>query len=198
MSVAILIIDVQEGFFEIEYADPERGRQAKKALAENLNRLLGTAREVGIPVFHIVTELLPDQSNWNLRMKDLGSAVCIKDTPGQSLIVGLQADAQDTCVSKYRYSAFFNTELEKHLRAQFINTLIMCGINTHACVRSSVVDAFSRDYRVFIPLECVASYDQEQHASSLKYMAKRIAQVVPLSEMIDRIRRDDFAFRFTE
>ncbi len=198
MSVAILIIDAQEGFFEIEYADPARGKQAKKDLAENLNRLLVVARGVGIPVYHIVTELLPDRSNWNLRMKDLGSAVCIKGTPGEALIAGLQAEAQDVRITKHRYSVFFNTELEKHIRAQSINTLIMCGINTHACVRASVVDAFMRDYRVFIPVECVASYDQEQHESSLKYMAKRIAQIVPLSEMIDRIRRDDYAFRFTE
>jgi isochorismate hydrolase len=79
-----------------------------------------------------------------------------------------------------------------------IDTLIIGGINTHACIRTSAVDAFMRDYRVIIPEECVASYNDEYHHESMEYFSKRIAMVLDLEEMIKRIEQDNLHFKFFE
>ena len=104
----------------------------------------------------------------------------------------------DTYITKVRYSAFFKTKLDEILDLQSVKSLIICGINTHACIRTTAIDAFMRDYRVFIPIECVASYDKDQHESSLKYMSKRVAMVLSLREMTNRIKKGNYNFQFTE
>jgi isochorismate hydrolase len=87
--------------------------------------------------------------------------------------------------------------LHEILQSKAIDTLIFGGINTHACIRTSVVDAFMRDYRVFIPEECVASYDHEYHTETMEYFSRRIAMVLPLDELIQRINNNDLKFNFT-
>jgi maleamate amidohydrolase len=198
MAAALLVIDLQKDFFEKEYSDQVKSENIKKNLGNNINHLLGAARKSQIPIIFVLTSLLPDQSNWNLRMKDIKSAVCLKGTDGEALISSVKIEENDICIFKERYSAFYKTNLEEILFKQSIKSLIICGINTHACVRTTAIDAFMRDYRVFIPIECVASYEIEQHESSLKYMSKRIAKVLSLQEMIDRIRETNFDFRFIE
>ena len=198
MSIALLVIDLQKDFFDTEYSDLTRAERTKQDLASCLNQLLDTARQSGILVVFIKTSLLPDRSNWNLRMKDINSSVCIRGTPGEALISEIRTGQYDLFITKERYSAFFRTRLDEILQARAVNSLIICGINTHACVRTTAIDAFMRDYRVFIPIECVASYDQDQHSSTLNYFSKRIAKVLKSKEMITRIRGNNYDFKFTE
>lgn len=198
MAAAVILIDLQKDFFRTEYKDQARAQKVEQKLRESTNQLLAAARKNHLPVFFIVTSLHQDGSNWNLRMKDIGSAICLKGTEGEALISGLKTEESDHVIAKQRYSAFFETNLNEILKTKSIDTLIFGGINTHACIRTSAVDAFMRDYRVFIPVECVASYDQEFHESSMRYFASRIALVLPLKEMIDRIEKSDLDFSFTE
>lgn len=198
MKTALILIDLQKDFFLTEYENQDLAKKVEQRLTENTNRLLKAARQHQIPVFFVITSLQPDGSNWNLRMKDLGSAICIQGTEGEAIIHGLKTNENDRIIKKTRYSAFYNTDLHEVLQSMSIDTLIFGGINTHACIRTSVVDAFMRDYRVFIPEKCVASYDPEFHESSMKYFSKRIAIVLDLEEMIKRIEQDDLHFNFFE
>lgn len=197
MSTALILIDLQNDFFRTEYEDQNHAKQVEQQLTENINRLLDAARPQQIPVFFVVTSLEPDASNWNLRMKDLGSAICIKGTEGEAILTGLKFNEKDHIIHKTRYSAFFKTELDEVLKSMAIDTLIVGGINTHACIRTSAVDAFMRDYRVIIPEECVVSYNPEYHETSMKYFSKRIAMVLGLDSLIERIEKIDFTFQFS-
>lgn len=198
MKTALLLIDLQKDFFRTEYKDQDRARQVEHQLSENINRLLEIVRQHQIPVFFVITSLQPDGSNWNLRMKDLGSAICIHGTDGEAILPGIKTDKNDHIIKKTRYSAFFNTNLHETLQSMAIDTLIMGGINTHACIRTSAVDAFMRDYRVFIPEECVASYDHDYHKETMEYFSQRIAAILPLDELIQRINNNDLKFNFSK
>jgi len=196
MSAAVILIDLQKDFFRTEYEDQDRARQVEQYLTKNNNQLIEAAHENQLPIFFVITSLEPDGSNWNLRMKDLGSAICIKGTEGEEILRGLMTTDKDRIIRKTRYSAFFNTELHEVLKSLSIDTLIIGGINTHACIRTSAVDAFMRDYRVFIPEECVASYNNEYHHETIKYLSQRIAAVVPLDELVRRINDGNLRFNF--
>ncbi len=198
MTAAVILIDLQKDFFRIEYKDQALADRVARDLVQNINRLLDASRECHIPVFLLVTSFKADGSDRNLRMKDMAVAICLKGTDGEALIPGLNTNDADIFIQKTRYSAFFNTSLHEELQSRGIDTLILAGVNTHACVRTSAVDAFMRDYRVFIPEECVASYDLAYHETTLDYLAKRIGMVLDLDEMIQRIKRDDLMFEFFE
>jgi len=198
MTAAVILIDLQKDFFRTEYKDQELADQVARDLAQNINRLLDASRECHLPVFFLVTSYKADGSDRNLRMKDMGVAICLQGTDGEALIPGLNPVETDLFIQKTRYSAFFNTNLHEELQSRGIDTLIVAVVNTHACVRTSAVDAFMRDYRVFIPEQCVASYDPGYHETTLDYLSKRIGMVLDLEEMIKRINRDDLLFEFFE
>jgi isochorismate hydrolase len=62
--------------------------------------------------------------------------------------------------------------------------LIVAGINTHACVRTTVIDAYQRDYEVVVAAECIASYDETHHEMSKRYLDGAIARLLPNREII--------------
>jgi ureidoacrylate peracid hydrolase len=52
----------------------------------------------------------------------------------------------DIVISKPRYSAFFNTNLDSTLRARGIRSLVFTGIATNVCVESTLRDGFFLEY----------------------------------------------------
>jgi isochorismate hydrolase len=58
-------------------------------------------------------------------------------------------------VIKKRYSAFFGAELDQMLNRSRPDVLILAGINTHACVRVTAIDAYQRDWRIIVRRESI-------------------------------------------
>ena len=88
---------------------------------------------------------------------------------------------------KKRYSAFFGTDLEATLKNTRPDLLVVAGINTHACVRTTVIDAYQRDYEVVVATECIASYDEAHHEMTKRYLDGAIAHLLPNSEIIEML-----------
>lgn len=92
---------------------------------------------------------------------------CIEGSWGARVIDDLEARADDVFVTKRRYSAFFNTDLDLTLQDLEIDTVIVMGVVTNICVRSTVHDAFFRGYRVVVPEDGVAATGPREQESSL-------------------------------
>lgn len=69
-----------------------------------------------------------------------------------------------------------------------VGELVLCGINTHACIRMTAIDAYQRDLRVVLAEECIDSYDAEHGRVSLVYMNGKIAKVATVPEIIQALR----------
>jgi len=50
--------------------------------------------------------------------------------------------SSDAIVIKKRYSAFFETNLDQILDGMNPDALILAGINSHACIRVTAIDAY--------------------------------------------------------
>ena len=87
----------------------------------------------------------------------------------------LAIDPSECVIVKKRYSAFFGTDLDERLRQLQPDALILAGINTHACIRTTAIDAYQRDWPVILAADCVDSYDAEHHEITLKYLKDKIA-----------------------
>jgi isochorismate hydrolase len=86
-------------------------------------------------------------------------------------------------VVKKRYSAFFGTELDEILAQLKPDAIILSGINTHACVRTTAIDAYQRDWPVVLALDGIDSYDREHHEVSVRYMKDKLARVMTNREI---------------
>jgi nicotinamidase-related amidase len=67
--------------------------------------------------------------------------------------------------------------------------VILTGMVTSGCVRSTAIDAFSYNYRVIIPQECVADRGQTSHKVALFDLHMKYADVVPMAETMEYLRK---------
>jgi len=62
----------------------------------------------------------------------------------------------ETALWKPRWSAFFRTPLDEHLRGQDISTVVIAGCNFPNCPRATAFDASERDYRALITTDATS------------------------------------------
>ncbi len=181
MKPVLLVIDVL-----VDFLDPWPGGD-RAPLIDAIRSLTDVFRDAGHPIMWVRQEFAPDLSDAFLEMRRRKISITIKGTPGSKIVPELVPHPEDGHVVKKRYSAFFGTDLDERLRAISADTLVLAGINTHACVRMTAIDAYQRDLDVIIPREAVGSYDLDHQAISLRYMDGKIASVVALADLTSRI-----------
>ena len=176
----LIIIDMLNDFFR-------EGRLAgeRQALTTAINQLVAFARQKDFPVIWVRQEFKPDLSDAFLGMRRDRRLVTIQGTQGCQILDELDRLPQDPVIVKKRYSAFFGTQLDQLLDELQPAQVILAGVNTHACVRMTAVDAFQRDLPVILAIDAVNSYDQEYHCVSLRYLKQGIAQVMHNDELME-------------
>ena len=169
---AALVIDMQEDFFA-------HGRlvERRTELSRRVNEMLAICREAEVPVVWVRQEWAPDMSDAMLDARKKGARITIAGTKGAALLAELDHRPGDQDVVKKRYSPFFGTDLDEVLQRMAVRTLVVAGINTHACVRTAVVDAYQRDYEVVLARDCVDSHDAVHHDISMKYLEDNVCRV---------------------
>jgi maleamate amidohydrolase len=173
MATAILIIDMLNDFF-LE----GRLKEHKEELCKNIMMLVDWGRANHCKIIWVRQEFKPDLSDAFITMRAKSIRKTIENTEGAQIVADLTRDMADVEVIKKRYSAFHKTSLDEILEKDNINRLVICGINTHACIRMAAIDAFQRDLDVIIAADCVDSYDKEHHDVSLRYLGKEISRVL--------------------
>ena len=157
-STAVLVVDMLKDFFSDGGAMVLDGGDV---LYEPHRELLGAARDKGMPVFWLNQDLPPDDSLFQTR-----AVHCLSGTWGAEIVEEIPVDASDIIISKRRYSGFFQTTLDLNLRERGIDTVIVTGVVTNICVRSTVHDAFFLSYKVLVPEDLVmATSDQAQEVT---------------------------------
>ncbi|MCX7973415.1 MAG: cysteine hydrolase [Candidatus Aminicenantes bacterium] len=97
---------------------------------------------------------------------------CLKGTKGAQIIPELPVNPKDIIVSKTRYSAFYQTNLEDILKRKRINKVFVAGVCTSICVMDTVGDLRNRDYEVYVLRQGVADFNPRFHRFALERMAK--------------------------
>lgn len=175
----LLIIDMLNSF--LARWEPEQ----KGELICATNRLAQHFRSRAWPVIWIRQDFKPDLSDAFLEMRDKNISINLIGSDESRIAIGLDVAASDAVIVKKRYSAFFGTDLDAVLDRLEATELVLAGINTHACVRMTAIDAYQRDIRVVLAREAVSSYDEEHERISLRYMHGKIARVMTIAEIID-------------
>jgi len=174
----LLVIDMLNDFFQSGPLAEQRS-----TLVRSVNELVALFRSRQWPIVWVRQEFAPDLSDAFLGMRDHGKSITIAGTLGCQILSDLDCQATDPVLIKKRYSAFFGTDLDELLTSLQPDSVVVAGINSHACVRMTVIDAYQRNYRVVIAAQAVASYDEEHHAVTLRYLGQEMAQVLTNAEL---------------
>ncbi|MFH1399284.1 MAG: isochorismatase family cysteine hydrolase [Candidatus Woesearchaeota archaeon] len=143
-------------------------------LVTQINQLMKIVRMHNIPVIWVCQEYKPDASDIPLHDKKTGRRITIMGTKGAELLNGFNRMSADIILKKNRYNVFFKTNLDQIISEENIDTLVLAGINSHACIRMTAMDAFQRDMEVIIAKDCVSSWDKDHHNITLKYLENAV------------------------
>ena len=176
---ALVLVDMQRDFFDVPAL---RGRVDE--LVEHANGLIARAVEADVPVVLVRTLHSPDGDTWALNMSEDGEGVAIAGTEGAELLEGLAcSDAIE--VRKTRDSAFVRTDLEETLRSLRIDRLVLGGVSTEACVAMTAADAYSRDFRVVLAGDVIASAQPDAHQAALDWLESQYRQPTCSTDQIE-------------
>jgi ureidoacrylate peracid hydrolase len=159
---AVLIIDMLNDFCKPGGAMVLPGYER---LVAPQRAVIEAARETGAAVIFVVDSHRPNLRRDREFLKR--TPHCLEGSWGARLIEDLEARSDDIYVIKRRYSAFFNTDLDLTLRDLEVTTVIVTGVVTNICVRSTVHDAFFLGYQVVVPEDAVAATGPREQDSSL-------------------------------
>ncbi len=159
---------------------------ADKVIA-GTNELVGLFRSTERPILWVRQEFAPDLSDAFLEMRKRSIRAHVAGTAGAQLDPRLDVGGADVVMIKKRYSAFFGTDLDELLRELGVDTLILTGVNTHACIRTTAIDAYQRDLEVIFASDCIASYDEEHARISMRYMDGKIGHALTNYEIQARL-----------
>lgn len=162
MVNAVLVVDMLRGFMEEGYP-LYIGARARGIIPE-IQKLLENELAAGSKIFFICDNHDPGDLEFKMFPPH-----CIAGTVEAEVIPEL-AGYPGELIPKKRYSGFYGTPLEDRLRELKPGKLVICGVLTNICVMHTTADARNRDYEVEIPVNCVASPDEEAHRFALEHM----------------------------
>ncbi len=188
---ALVVIDMQNDFVADEGKVAEAGNDpsAIQAIVPALQRLLAGARAAGVLIVHIQTLVLAghrsDSDSWLYsKLKGVSSADwCLEGTWGAELIPELAPVPGEPVVTKYRSSAFINTNLDLILRSNAIRAVVICGEQTPGCVDATLRDSTFFDYYNAVVEDAIAAYRQDLHEAALLIQRAR-HQVLRVDELL--------------
>jgi maleamate amidohydrolase len=194
LKPALVIVDVQYGFTgdssekieeSIRKYPTSCGEISWQAIPY-IQSLLYAARKAELPIFFTIIEGSKTSSNDRVAIKGniFDHPLLLEGEKGTQVVEELKPQFGEIVISKKKPSAFFGTPLTSYLTARQVDTVIIAGCTTSGCVRASVIDAFSQNYRVIVPEECVFDRGIASHAINLFDMQQKYADVVPVEEVI--------------
>ena len=194
---ALLVIDVNYAFCgdkpepileSIKRWRNSCGEESWPAVAA-IKSLCDKAHDKGVPV--IYTTGIRRADNW-----DNGSwswknsrnaerpAVPVTNIDGNQIVDEIAPAPQDIVIHKQKPSGFFGTNLASYLTLLGADSVIVTGTTTSGCIRATVLDAFSMNYRVAIAEEGCFDRSQASHAINLCDMNAKYADVVKTAEVL--------------
>ncbi|MDB5882050.1 MAG: isochorismatase (2,3 dihydro-2,3 dihydroxybenzoate synthase)-like protein [Ramlibacter sp.] len=108
---------------------------------------------------------------WQSDFHSLVSACLGMEGPPGEIARLLYPQACDLTILKPRHSAFYASPLELLLSQMQARELVICGLATDICVQLTAMDAFLREFKIWVPADCTAAESPPAKAASLAYMS---------------------------
>jgi nicotinamidase-related amidase len=191
-NVAVLVIDMSPIFVD-ELLFPRAQKGVGEACVQANRIFLDAVREFDMPIIYTTGYVFRSEAEsgaWMYRFppEQRDRVAAMDRAELHEIVPAIAPRSQDLVILKEKPSAFFGTQLQSILNHHRTDTVIMTGMSTSGCVRATAVDAFSLNYKVIIPLECVADSRRASHEIALYDMDAQTGDVRPMAEIVDVLK----------
>jgi nicotinamidase-related amidase len=186
-TIALLLVDFINPFnFDNAQALPPRAIAAARAAAVVKAR----ASAHKIPCIYANDNF----GRWTSEFSALTTACA--QTPGAAGTIAqiLTPARGDFSVLKPRHSAFYGTPLEFLLQELQVSQLIIAGLTTDICVFATAQDAYIRQFQLWIPSDCSASFTPGFEKAALTHMARTLKARTQPAQRAGRMRAPALRF----
>jgi isochorismate hydrolase len=175
---AVLLVHDMQRYFLDPFPEPLR-----REVVDNVARLRDRCAALGVPVAYTAQPGGMTTSQRGL-LKDIWGPGMRTTPQDREVVPEVAPVAGDWVFTKWRYSAFFNTELLERMRAGGRDQLVVCGVYAHVGVLATAIEAFSNDLETFLVADAVADFSATEHRMALDYAARRCAVVTLTDEVL--------------
>lgn len=193
---ALVVIDVLNDFCADDGAMAREGLDVRDAqqLAGRLPDLIEAAREAGALVVFVrnvysaegdiyLSDVWLEQAQRRREGSYVERPVCPPESWGNDFYGDVRPRPGEPIVTKHRFDAFLNTDLELVLRSNAVRSVVVTGVATNVCVETTARQAFLRDLYVVLPSDGAAAYSAAEHEASLLTIDRYFGQVVTCEEV---------------
>ena len=182
-ATAVLVVDMVNDFLV------EGGKMVLPGgdhIVPHQKALIDCARKQNMPIIYVNDAHRPGLKQDREFLKR--GEHCIEGSWGAEVIQALQPEPKDIQVTKRRFSGFFETDLDLTLKDMGMSTLIVMGVVTNICVRSTIHDAFFRGYKVIVPRDCVEATGPREQESTLYDIETHFGDVCDSGEILEALQ----------
>lgn len=174
---ALLLIDVIN---DLDFEGAEHLLEHALPMARRLADLKRRAKEAGLPAIYVNDNF----GRWRSDFQSLVDRCLDQECIGRPIVERLQPEENDYFVLKPKHSGFHSTALDILLLHFGASRLILTGIAANICVLFTANDAYMRDYRLYVPEDCVASNSATEARHALDQMHNILrADIRPSTEI---------------
>lgn len=191
-SAIVLVIDKQAGYFDPAFVE-KRGQELPEnhdEVLESIDNFIEQARAAGVEV--VWTKMVEDANLSPMpiseKMKSDVDGVVSITKPGEPSfeIAGrVKPDGAEKIITKYRYSAFSQTDLAEFLKNKGVTTVVFCGGYASRCVLSSIAGANGEDFFCVIARDLVIN--QVSASSEVKTLYDIVNAIFGTTMTVDEI-----------
>lgn len=169
MTRALIVIDMQLGFDDLEFWGPT----ADPGCEANVARLVAEWERAGEPIVVVRHDSRSEDSP--LHPLDQGNA----------LVDAVAAVAPALLVTKQVNSAFYGTpDLDAWLRGESIEELVLCGIQTNMCVETTARMAGNLGYDVTVALDATRTFDLDAEIEGIGRVTRTAAELTETTALV--------------
>lgn len=183
---ALVIVD-----FTVGFNDPALfgGGNIDPAVQRTVG-LLDYFRGARLPVAYTRVVYADDGSDAGVfAMKAPQLKMLTESHPAGQIVPELFPRAGELIVRKTQASGFFGTGLAPWLVQHGVDTVVVTGCTTSGCVRATVVDAVSLNFRPIVARDCVGDRAIGPHEANLFDMGQKYADVLDRDEIVGELGR---------
>jgi nicotinamidase-related amidase len=143
---ALILIDIQKGFEDIDYWGGERNNPEAE---ENMSKLLQLWRDLSLPLFHVKHCSV----NPNSRLAE--------GNPGNDFKEMVLPAPGEPVIRKNVNSAFIGTDLKERLDKMNIRKVVIVGLTTDQCVSTTARMAANYGFETYIVYDATATFNKK-------------------------------------
>ncbi|HSL08107.1 MAG TPA: isochorismatase family protein [Pseudonocardiaceae bacterium] len=174
---AVLLLHDMQRYFLAPFPQPVRDQ-----LVRNCALLRARCAALGVPVAYTAQPGGMTEQQRGL-LKDFWGPGMRVDPVDRQIVEELAPGPADRVLTKWRYSAFFRSDLLAWMREKDRDQLIVCGVYAHVGVLMTTVEAFTNDIQPFLVADAVADFSVDHHRMAVDYAAARCAVVITAKEV---------------